>query len=147
MKPFGSTVLEAIATNAYPFHNHRSGVEPTAFAANANLTAFFNVLATNVDRGGRAFVSIIEGKSVPVYATQFHPEKNMFEWNTFETIDHSFEAVHSMQHFANFFVNEARQNSQAFVSVAAENAALIYNYAPAFTGLAADADFVQTYYL
>jgi hypothetical protein len=32
-------------------------------------------------RAGKAFVSSIEGKSIPVYATQWHPEKNQFEWN------------------------------------------------------------------
>lgn len=36
----------------------------------------------------------------------------MFEWNTFEGIDHSRAAVRAMQHFADFFAEEARQNSQ-----------------------------------
>ncbi len=38
----------------------------------------------------------------------------MFEWNTFEGIDHSRAAVRAMQHFADFFVEEARQNSQVW---------------------------------
>ena len=41
-------------------------------------------LATNRDREGRPFVSLVEGKSYPVYAMQAHPEKNVFEWTTGE---------------------------------------------------------------
>jgi gamma-glutamyl hydrolase len=70
----------------------------------------------------------------------------LFEWNTFETIDHSLGAVHSMQYLANFFVQEARQNDHSFSSAQAENQVLIYNYAPAFTGVVDTADFVQTYF-
>jgi len=29
---------------------------------------------------GRTFASVFEGKEYPVYGTQFHPEKNNFEW-------------------------------------------------------------------
>ena len=34
----------------------------------------------NKDRKGKSFVSTMEAKTVPVYATQWHPEKNAFEW-------------------------------------------------------------------
>jgi gamma-glutamyl hydrolase len=70
MSPFGGEVLKAISTNAYPFHNHHSGVRPDSFAANPKLSSFFNALATNVDRSGNPFVSLIEGKSMPIYGSQ-----------------------------------------------------------------------------
>jgi hypothetical protein len=72
----------------------------------------------------------------------FHPEKSpsekisaqpqekaMFEWNTFEGIDHSRAAVRAMQHFADFFVEEARQNAQVWdlvVRVNNENHSIAY---------------------
>jgi len=43
-----------------------------------------------------------------------------------------------MNAMARFFVNEARENGRAFASREAENAALIYNYAPEFTVRAKD---------
>jgi len=26
------------------------------------------------------FVAFVEARNAPIYATQYHPEKNMFEW-------------------------------------------------------------------
>jgi gamma-glutamyl hydrolase len=49
------------------------------------------------------------------------------------------------QYTANFFVNECRNNNHAFSSVQEETAALIYNYAPKFTG-PVSIDFEQCYF-
>ena len=51
--------------------------QPATFAASAPLSAFFTVLATNIDRAGRSFVSVVEATDprLRIYATQFHPEK------------------------------------------------------------------------
>lgn len=44
---------------------------------------------------------------MPFYATQFHPEKNSFEWATrLKGIPHSKNAIRVGQYFANFFVDE-----------------------------------------
>ncbi len=45
-------------------------------------------------------------KKYPFYGVQWHPEKNGFEWNRRESINHSWDAVMAMQKAANFFVNE-----------------------------------------
>lgn len=42
-------------------NNHQSGVTPENFAKDPKLSAFFNLLSTNVDRQGRAFGSSMEG--------------------------------------------------------------------------------------
>ena len=42
----------------------------------------------------------------PIYGTQWHPEKNVFEWTTKEGINHSEHAVMIAQTAANFFVSE-----------------------------------------
>jgi len=45
-------------------------------AVNTRLRDFFDVLSTNKDLKGVPFVSTIESKKYPIYATQWHPEKN-----------------------------------------------------------------------
>lgn len=54
-----------------------------------------------------------------MYATQWHPEKNAFEWASFLRIPHSPEGIEVTQEMANFFVSEARKSNHAAVSHAA----------------------------
>lgn len=42
------------------------------------MAQFLTMVATNVDRGGKAFVSVWEGANgLPITATQFHPERQV----------------------------------------------------------------------
>lgn len=123
------------------YNAHTQGFTPADFDASAPLAAAFTVLGTSVDRAGKEFVASMEGKTLPVYTSQWHPEKANFEWNggfLYNDIDHSPAAIEANVYPATFFVNQARLNNRTFASADDENAALIYNYAPVFapaTGL------------
>lgn len=69
-------VYNTFAQQPVTINLHHDGVTPTAFASDARLSSFFDLLSTNVDRKGSPFVSTIEGKSVPVYGAQWHAERN-----------------------------------------------------------------------
>lgn len=89
---------KALATQNITENSHHSGVEPKKYETVPKLKEFFEVLSTNSDSRGRPFVSTIEGKQYPVSASQWHPEKNNFEWGKigklgYEAIPHSEEAV------------------------------------------------------
>ena len=45
-----------------------------------------------------------------MYGTQWHPEKNSFEWTPMENIPHSAAAVEVCEYMAQFLVNEARKS-------------------------------------
>ena len=107
-------------------------VTPSTFASNAKLAKFYNLLSTNTDRKGRVFGSTIEGRKYPVFGTQWHPEKNIFEWTEHEAIPHSVEAVRVAQYTANFFVDLARQSTHAFSYSDLDNV-IIYNWTPTFS--------------
>jgi len=109
---------------------HHDGVTPTSFAQNQKLSNFFNLLSVNQDRRGKLFGSTIESKTLPIYATQWHPERNQFEWGPRELLDHSLEGIQLMQYFANFFIQESRKNNNRFESYEEELKHLIYNYCP-----------------
>lgn len=61
-------------------------------------------------------------------------ERNAFEWNDVEATPHTKAAIAAMQYLADFLVSEARRNEHAFPTADAERRALIYNFAPQFTG-------------
>jgi gamma-glutamyl hydrolase len=44
------------------------------------METFWTPLATNLDKEGVEFISAMEAKNYPFYATQFHPEKTANEW-------------------------------------------------------------------
>jgi len=101
------------------------------------------VLSTNRDRKGIEFISTIEGKSMPFYATQWHPEKNAFEWTPNERLPHTASAVRAAQYISSFFVNESRRSNHTFTGSQLQSR-LIYNFSPVFTG-AQGSDFTQEY--
>ena len=114
-----------IAMNA-----HSMGISPADFYGSAPLVAGFDVLATGVDRAGSAFVASIEGKALPIYATQWHPEKVMYEWDPPNAATaHTLEAVEANTWPAWFFVEQTRMNSRRFANPAEEASSLIYNFA------------------
>lgn len=128
-------ILETFVSRNVTLNNHHSGIEPENFYAHPVLSAFYSVVAVNIDRQARPFVSIIEAKNYPIYGVQFHPEKNMFEWGTYENgmpyevIDHEKDAVSASQYLADFFISQARRNTQhRFDCPVQERHALIYNF-------------------
>jgi len=126
-------VNEILATKNVTMNNHHYGIYPAHFAATESLVSFFNVLSTNRDRQGLEFVSSMEAYKYPIYGTQWHPEKNTFEWGKTngipnEAINHSPEAILIAQYTADFFVQQARQNTHQYADPNEEDAALINNY-------------------
>ena len=121
------------------------------FQKTKNLTDQFTVVSTNTYHGVH-FVSTMEHKKYPLYASQWHPEKNQFEWvvcHGVGHINHDFDAIQVGQYFGNFLVNEARRNGQHFANKTEEAEALIYNYHHYLTyaGKTGNSSFVETYVL
>eukprot|EP00698_Gefionella_okellyi_P023893 TRINITY_DN8288_c0_g1_i1.p1 TRINITY_DN8288_c0_g1~~TRINITY_DN8288_c0_g1_i1.p1 ORF type:complete len:247 (-),score=35.88 TRINITY_DN8288_c0_g1_i1:261-1001(-) len=69
-------VMTTLTTRPATQNLHHDGVDPGLFDSNAKLAAVFDLLSTNVDRKQKPFASTMEGKAMPFYATQWHPERN-----------------------------------------------------------------------
>ena len=59
------------------------------------MDQFWTPLTFNYDSTDMKYLSTIEAKHYPFVGTQFHPEKNIFEWalNTVNNIPHSRYAI------------------------------------------------------
>ncbi|XP_023650260.1 gamma-glutamyl hydrolase [Paramormyrops kingsleyae] len=130
-KNFPEDVLRAFSTEPITENSHKWSLTLKTFNRSKSLKNFYSVLSTNND-GKVEFVSTIEAKDYPIYGTQWHPEKNAFEW-TRPYIPHSPSAVKAAFFMADFFVNEARKNFHRFANAKDESQALIYNYKPVYT--------------
>jgi gamma-glutamyl hydrolase len=116
------------------FNNHHAGVFTDTFHSSELLSNFYTLLSSSTDLDNQDFVSTVESKDYPFYATQFHPEKNAFEigmsddGTPYEDVIHTEEAVDITIYFARLFVNDARLNDHKFDDPAVEQRSLIYNY-------------------
>ncbi|XP_068241771.1 gamma-glutamyl hydrolase-like [Palaemon carinicauda] len=113
----------------------------------SGLIEDFKVLATSFDYDDLEYVALIEHNEMPIFGSQFHPEKNPYEWPNDEghsAIPHDPYSVGVAHYFSNFFVNQARYNTQKFMTEEEETEALIYNYNSTFTG-ALGSSFTECY--
>lgn len=127
-------VLSWLQNDNLTMNYHRLGITPEKFMSTPDISGFYDLLATSQDRAGRAFVSVMEAKQHPIYATIFHPEKSIFEWRSNLAINHSPHAVRAAQYFANFFVDETRKSVHKFPADTPPTVRLIYNFSPIYTG-------------
>lgn len=141
-------IVDVLATKPVTMNNHHGGIALDHWQKTASLNEFFDVLSTNVDRNGWRFVSTIEAKDYPIFGSQWHPEKNAFEWYMmpegypYEAIDHSPDGIAVGQYMSNFLVSHAKKSKHSFSSTADQDKYLMYNYTPVKSG----PDFVQTYF-
>jgi len=107
------SLLQWLASEPITYNAHTEGISPESTAwGTTGLLDTFTILATEKDRNGRASVAQIEGKTLPFYANQFHPEKVQFVHGPWQpAIPRSAHAIAAARHLAQFFVNEARKNN------------------------------------
>jgi len=92
-------LVQIFADQNVTMNNHHYGIWTDHFAQTESLTDFYSVLSTNADRNGDEFVSTIEAKRYPIYGSQWHPEKAIYEWGRdedgtpMEAINHSEDSL------------------------------------------------------
>ncbi len=127
-RSFSPELVDALRSENITFNSHEHGLLATAYEANEALGRFFDVLSYNSAPSGTVFVSTIEARDYPFYGTQWHPEKNNWEWSqnaSYSNIPHSPNAVLASLATARFFVNEARRSGHVFPEE--ERGRLIYS--------------------
>ena len=145
----GADILSTLGSENVTMNNHHYGIWTDHFENTKPLSSFYDILSVNQDRKGNEFISTIESFKFPIYGTQWHPEKNSFEWNKqadgspYESIDHSSSGQHAMQYMSDFFVDQSRKSLHSFADFEEEDALLMSNYQPTRTYT----DFTQTYFL
>lgn len=127
---YGHKIMRILSHKKVSLLSHSLGVSPKSYHNYPKLREMFNVLSIMHDKSGSPFVGIIEAKKYPIFAVQFHPEKNLFEWNQ-NSIPHDFDAVAIATYFADFFVSQARKNTNIFPEDELVSE-LIYNYSPIY---------------
>lgn len=124
-----------MSDNSVVFQWHDFCLMKDTFLQSTRLRRAFKLLATNMDRHMREYVSVMESRDYPIYAVMFHAEEVMFSFVIKEkhtSVPHSPAALHTTQYFANFFADECRKSSN-HMSPDTLQRHIIYNYAPEHT--------------
>ncbi|KAK9830880.1 hypothetical protein WJX81_001350 [Elliptochloris bilobata] len=127
-------VVASLQASPIAMENHQQGLSAAAVDKHPKLKDFFKVTSLATDRDGGVYVSSMEARDYPITATQWHPEKNAFEFAAHLHIPHSPAAVEVTHAVAMFFVGEARKNGRAPANQAELDDLMIYNWPPTFTG-------------
>lgn len=91
------------------FNWHQWGVYISDFQKNFKLSSFFNLLSYDDYGDGLPIVGTVEAYDYPIMATQYHPEKNLFDYlNT--KIPHTRKAQQFTEDLAFNFVEACRKN-------------------------------------
>lgn len=107
---FPDHLLGKLGTDPIVMENHRYCLTLERMRENIDLSLFFKILTTTLDRDDKVYVSTMQAYDYPVTAVQWHPEKAAFEWAAASVFPHSEDAVGIGQHVANFIVREARKS-------------------------------------
>lgn len=121
-------VLKILTTTNSTMNFHHDGVKTEVFKNNLDLSKFYRLISTNVDRKGLNFVSTIEAFDYPIYGTQWHPERPQFEWILNEGLPHDPATVYANWWTASFFINQARTSTQFFKNSSFESESMIYQH-------------------
>ena len=102
----------------------------------------------NLDEDGFEFISLLEAKDYPIWGSIFHPEKAAFEWTErIAYLPHDIDSIHAGSFFAEFFVEETKNNAHKFMDRKTEEKYLIYHHMPYCTGnIKEDSKFIQSYF-
>lgn len=104
------------------------------------INKFWKLISTSKTVKGIEQVSTVEAYNYPFWMTQYHPEKNSFEWRI--APKRTYNAISVEQKFINQFVKVARVNANR-MNEDEWKAKSIYNFKPVFTP--DDFYFVQVY--
>ncbi|XP_071340750.1 gamma-glutamyl hydrolase isoform X2 [Trachinotus anak] len=113
-KGFPDELMKALASEPLTENSHKWSLALLTYDTNEELKKFYKVLSTNTD-GNIEFVSTMEAYDYPIYGTQWHPEKNAFEWRR-PYYAHSSSAVKTTFYMAEFFVSEGPPQTLSLVA-------------------------------
>ncbi|KAL4504274.1 hypothetical protein ABPG72_021112 [Tetrahymena utriculariae] len=94
------------------FFSHEDGIIKSQAEENESLSQ--NVIFTSLSKtdDGEEFIASIEFQDYPIYAVQFHPEKNLFDPKVDAKRDElSFNVC---RYFVEFFIKECQKNKNSF---------------------------------
>lgn len=88
---------------------HTYGISVKKFLSNPKLCEKLKIVQISKDKDGKWFCSGMEGRNLPIFISQYHPEKQAYQWSKTGEIRHNKDSVELSQHLASTFLSECRR--------------------------------------
>jgi gamma-glutamyl hydrolase len=96
------------------YNAHSLGTSVDVFNSFSNLSEFFHILSTSYDTGRKLMVSAMEGKKYPIFGTQFHPEKELYNPGPYPNLSRNSIARELAENLIFNFMDVARMNNHKY---------------------------------
>ena len=107
--PVGRRVLASLAAFPIAYFSHNYSISPSLYSLHPHLRSCFTPLAVSVTSSAQPFISLVASPKYPIFASQFHPEVNLFDWHGKYRLDRRREGGEMAKYLAIMFVREARK--------------------------------------
>jgi gamma-glutamyl hydrolase len=104
---------------------HSCGINPSDL--NANFNNIFKVISTNVDLNGLPFISAYESTTNNFFATQFHPERILYEFSD-DIIGHTPDDILVSHYLSMFIAARLKLNNHSYPTANDANDATVENF-------------------
>lgn len=104
--------------------NHIEAISLDAYSNSKYLKGFFKVTSTAFDKNGVEYINSIEAFDYPIFATQHHPEKTIFDINPTDAAASSIQSLMISRALGNSFIYLASQNNKS----SELEKTIVYNY-------------------
>lgn len=111
---FSEDDLYLLSTRNMTYNSHTWGILAEHMRESVVLNKMFKITSTSTNEYDQTFVASFEGNTLPLFGTQFHPEKTIGIFNDHLHIDHSWDSIRVQRKFADSFVKMARTNNHTF---------------------------------
>ena len=97
---------------------HVYGISVQKYLLNQKLNEKLKIISISKDKSDKWFCSMFEGRNNPIFLSQFHPEKQAYQWTFKGDILHEKYAVELSQWMAHSFIKQCLKckPSKQFVS-------------------------------
>ena len=113
-KYFSEDDLKSLRSDKTTAQFHHYGVSRESYDEYPLLKKYFQITSQGRDLNNKLSIASVEGKFVPIYGVQFHPEKLPYDRKPADSIPQFGHAIKISQNFGLFFVEEARKNTNIF---------------------------------
>ncbi len=131
---------DLVSGDGIMYYHHTWAVLKTTFDQSEGLKEFWKLISTSFCEDGTEFVATVESKDYPIFATQYHPEKNSYEWRI--PAKRTYNSISASQKFINTFIALCKKNKNVMLEDERKKK-IIYNYNPIFPDM--QISFAQIY--